>query len=299
MAYVDYNFKPDEKISDVASQFNTTVDDFMKMNNVQPPFPKYMKDLPSYAVDGDTVKIPYVLNGKSTFEDFTNDSQQSVGVVYENDSILTRSLRINRTNITQPKKSVYVPPNVKHTCPDCYITIDYMGSGSGTTWHFPCYPETVSDSNQASYNGISLLGSPEPIQMYSHSGPRSVSVSFTMHSDMCNDMQSSFANDINYIYDLTAAIEGCCYAKNTGVSAVRVVLTIGKNIHICGIISNVSTQYSGPLLDRTGTANADGSRNGTKNFMRYAVVTLGFSVTEVMGGGAPDFNYVSRQGGYR
>ena len=299
MAYVDYNFDSNEKLSDVATQFNTTVDDIMKLNNVQPPFPKYVRDLPTNVIENNVIKLPYVLNGKSTYEDFYNTAQNNVGVTYENTNVLTKSLRINRTNITQAKKSVYVPAGVKHTCPDCFITIDYQGSGSGTTWHFPCYPESVSDSNQASYNGISLLGSPEPIQMYSHSGPRSVSVSFTMHSDMCNDVSASFANDINYIYSLTAAIEGCCYAKNEGVSAVRVVLTIGKNIHICGIISNVSTTYSGPLLDRTGTANADGSRNSTKNFMRYAVVTLSFSVTEVMGGGAPDFNYVTRQGGYR
>ena len=41
MASTVYNFKHYEKLSDIASQYNTTIDEIMRINNVLPPFPVF------------------------------------------------------------------------------------------------------------------------------------------------------------------------------------------------------------------------------------------------------------------
>ena len=47
MASTVYNFKHYERLSDIASQFSTTIDEIMRINNVLPPFPVFVSQLPS------------------------------------------------------------------------------------------------------------------------------------------------------------------------------------------------------------------------------------------------------------
>ena len=152
--------------------------------------------------------------------------------------------------------------------------------------YFPCYPESVSDSNQASYSAESILGRSEPFQYYTGSGPRSVSIKFQMHTDM--------VDDINYVYTVADRVEACCYPRyGSGIAATKVRLHVGANIDITGIISNVSTDYSGPILDITGNTAID-----SMAVPRYAVVDIGFSVTEVTGN-PPSYSQISASGGRR
>ena len=55
MAYMDYDFQNYEKVADVASEFNTTVDEIMRVNNVTPPYPTYIRDLPKDVIRGGTM----------------------------------------------------------------------------------------------------------------------------------------------------------------------------------------------------------------------------------------------------
>ena len=301
MAYVEYKFKQHETLLDIALRFNVTIDEIMILNNVPPPFPKYVIDLPEYVIGDGFIKVPYRFNGSQSYEDFYIACERSTGIVYESSSSLLSSIMSARTSILPTGgggggsggwDSSYMIPA------PCYIILDY--NGEKKLWNFPCYPEQVSDSNQASYTPHSLLGSPEPIQVYQHSGPRTVQVSFNMHSDMVYKL-SGISGDIDYIYKLTSAIEACCYPKygESKISAIKVLLRIGENISIQGIISSVNTTYSGPILDTTGNETRSRIQHP-----KYAMINLSFGVTEVMGannnGEIPlNYNYVKQHGGNR
>ena len=86
-----------------------------------------------------------------------------------------------------------------------------------------------------------------------------------MHTDMCSD--------VGYIYRITKIVESACYPDyGNNIAATRCHLHIVNNIDITGIITNVSTQYSGPIImDEPGDQG------------EYAVIDLSFSVTEVTG----------------
>ena len=70
MAYVDYKYRPTDKIADVASEFNTTVEEIMRINNVQPPYPMYVAQLPNNVIGNGFLRTPFVTNGHQSFETF-------------------------------------------------------------------------------------------------------------------------------------------------------------------------------------------------------------------------------------
>ena len=293
MASMDYNFRKEEKIADVASQFNTTVDEIMKLNNVLPPYPKYVRDLPQYVIANGTIELPYVTTGKQTFESYYNSASVALGINYVDAEALEETVLYNASNryfaSTEFSEGNFVPGQFGT---DCYIHIHNRNIKKthfekGVRLWFPCYPESVSDNNQADYSAQTILGRSEPFQYYTGSGPRSVSVDFQMHSDMCDD--------ITYIYRLTDAIEACCYPEyGDVVSATKVTLHIANNINITGIINNVSTKYSGQILDM----QVDPNNNSPLREPKYSMVDLSFSVTEVTGN-PPSFTEIANKGGRR
>ena len=305
MAYMDYEFRNEDKIADVASQFNTTVSEIMKMNNVSPPYPVYVKDLPKNVIEHGTDKkryitVPFVTNGKQTFETYNAISYSNVGVYYNSPETLKRNMYVN-ANGPGTQTKVVTERNLKpgrHPV-NCYISAannsgyfsTYTDSIAGyAAMYFPCYPDSVSDSNQASYTPISILGRSEPFQYYTGSGPRTVSVKFALHSDMWDD--------IDYIYKLVAFIEACCYPRyGSAIAATKVIFHAAQNVHICGIMTGVNTEYSGPVLDME--PGPDGTYNGSDmRVPKYAQVDISFNITEVTGN-PPSFNDIVKQGGNR
>ena len=270
MASMDYEFRDHEKIADIASQFNTTVNDIMKINNVLPPYPKYVNDLPQDVIRNGTIELPYVTSGRQTFESYYNTASEVLGINYVDANAMEETQTYNASSrylSSSVFNDIELRPGRSHK--DCYISTSH-----GDFKWFPCYPESISDSNQASYNPVSILGRSEPFQYYTGSGPRTVSVKFQMHTDMCPD--------VNYIYTIADLVEACCYPNyGSGISAVKVTLHVTSNINITGIISSVSTDYSGPIIDD-----------------KYAVVDLGFSVTEVTGN-PPSYSDIKKKGGRR
>lgn len=281
MASLAYEFHGGEKVADIASQFNTTIDEIMRVNNVLPPYPQYVENLPPEIIRNGTVQIPYVANGRQTFESYYNTTEETIGLQYNNVENLNETLLENATNRFLGA-SAFASRSIK---PGRHNIDCYMSTPNGIIY-FPCYPESVSDSNQASYSSEAILGRSEPFQYYTGSGPRSVSVKFQMHTDMLDN--------IDYVYTVADRVEACCYPRyGSGVVATRVRLHVANNIDITGIISNVSTDYSGPLLDTTGRTDID-----TMDRPRYAVVDLSFSVTEVTGN-PPSYTEISVRGGRR
>lgn len=287
MASMAYEFRQHEKIADVASQFNTTVDTIMKLNNVQPPYPKYIEDLPSDVIENGTIELPYVANGRQTFESYYNTAAETIGVEYENVENLNETLLLNASDRYLSAKNfggsgTDVRPTGRSVI-DCFL---HIHNGVGETILFPCYPESVGDQNQASYSAVNILGRSEPFQYYTGSGPRTISVKFQMHVDM---------DSVDDIYQIASAVESCCYPNyGSGISAIKVTFQVGNSVRITGIITSVSTDYSGPILDMDPNSQNAGAMHDPK----YAVIDLSFSITEVTGN-PPSHAEIFSKGGRR
>lgn len=257
MAYTVYKFKDWERLADVASQYDTTIDEIMRINNVQPPYPQFISQLPDYIIWDGTLTVPVNTNGNQSFETYWNTAYESLGIEYVN---AKKMEEFQLSNLYDYKNEDYFFNYNRmpgRNVPYCWLSVGDPPNRSGFV--FPCAPESVSDSNQASYSSVNILGRSEPFQYYTGSGPRTVSVAFKMHTDMCSD--------VGYVYRITKIVESACYPDyGNNIAATRCHLHLVDNIDITGIITNVSTQYSGPIIDDM-----------------YAVIDLSFSVTEVTG----------------
>jgi hypothetical protein len=259
MAYTEYKFKQWERLSDVASQYDTTIDEIMRINNVQPPYPQLISQLPDYVIWNGYLTVPVNTNGNQSFETYWNTAYNSLGIEYVN---AKKMEEFELSNLYNYRNEDYFFNNTRmpgRNVPCCWITVGGVG------FVFPCAPESVSDSNQASYSSVNILGRSEPFQYYTGSGPRTVSTAFKMHTDMCDD--------VSYIYKITKIVESACYPDyGNNIAATRCHLHLVNNIDITGIITSVNTQYSGPIIMDEPWDEGE-----------YAVIDLSFSVTEVTG----------------
>lgn len=278
MAYTDYNYTTDDSFHDIAKEFGTTVSEIMKLNNISPPYVRKVGNLSPQTLKtlNGSLKVPCIATGNDSFESFNEISSSTVGLSYRTYEEFIKATKNVVANSRQSSSvstfGVTIPG--RHM-PDCYICVN------GTTMMFPCYPESVSDSNSANYYAQSILGRSEPIQIYQNSGPRSVSVAFKMHNEMVHN-DDSYIADYDYVPRLVRLIESACYPNyGSAVSAVRATLVVGKTIKISGIIQNVSTTWGGTIIDN-----------------KYQVVDINFSVTECTG--SPKSNgQIQSMGGYR
>lgn len=110
---------------------------------------------------------------------------------------------------------------------------------------FPVYPEEFSDAVRANYTTMpELIYQYEPWQLYTSSGPRSNTYTFTFHRDMwTGDHRDGKANE------LVRFCEANCYPEYNG-SAVNTALSslyVNGKLLIRGVITEVSKVWSGPL----------------------------------------------------
>lgn len=110
---------------------------------------------------------------------------------------------------------------------------------------FPVYPEEISDSRGASYTTLGdILYEYEPWNIYTNSGPRTGSYTFMFHRQMwTGDERDGKANE------LVRFCESCCYPdyRGSAVHTPTVKLFIEGKVFISGILTNVSTTWSGPI----------------------------------------------------
>lgn len=133
----------------------------------------------------------------------------------------------------------------------------------GTSIDFPVYPEEISDKRTASFDTMpDMLYQYEPWYTYKSSGPRSNSYRFTFHRDMwTGDHRDGKANE------LIRFCEAQCFPEFSGsnLTVPKVTLYVqGENL-ITGIVTEVSTNWSGPI--------------GLDGF--YLVCELEITITEV------------------
>lgn len=117
----------------------------------------------------------------------------------------------------------------------------------------------LSENTSASYDSISIRGRSNQIQGYDTSGPRTVSVSITLHDDYCKDgLEQTIANLKALCYP---AYEGyvdppVCYVKIT--KAIKGIFTVGSvgvsykppirdNMYVCADVSIDLTEAGEPM----------------------------------------------------
>lgn len=141
--------------------------------------------------------------------------------------------------------------------------VTLYSSISGTSIDIPVYPTEISDSRKANYTTMpDLLYQYEPWQIYQSSGPRINTYKFFLHRDMwTGNHADGKANE------LIRFCEANLYPEYNGSSVNTATVTLyvhGKSL-ISGILTDVSVDYEGPILN-------DGF---------YAAFTLSLSITEV------------------
>lgn len=132
----------------------------------------------------------------------------------------------------------------------------------------PVDPDAISDSMSASFASNTPLSRSAPIFSYQNSGPRTVSVNFTLHRDICNEY-----NNLGYdcvdalIMNLDQMVLPDYNSAGKIVNPPVVSLKLRDDIFIKGIVSACSHTFQLPIVEYFG-----------KN--KYALVGLNFSVTE-------------------
>lgn len=123
--------------------------------------------------------------------------------------------------------------------------ITLYSSLTGTQVDFPVYPEEISDGRHANYETMpDLIYQYEPWQLYTSSGPRNVTYKFDFHRDMwTGDHRDGKANE------LIRFCEAQCYPEYKGsfVNTSTCTLYVSGKSLITGILTEVSTDWSGPL----------------------------------------------------
>ena len=235
MAFLDYKCDGSETLKSLSDYYNVSIQQIALVNNIREPW-----DENTPMISGQNLVIPELYNGNSTFENDTNTMSDTFNMYDFNTKTQEqiRSAFRNAVGFASQGK--------------CFL---FSNAGSCV---FPCYPESYSDSHQASMASQTPLGRSEPFLIYQNSGPRTVNVSFRMDREMTH---------ITDIGSVVGTVQSMCYpASGSGTIIPRVTLVIGSNCSITGVIQNVNTNWSDTII-----AN------------QYMVVTLDFSVTECTG----------------
>ena len=123
------------------------------------------------------------------------------------------------------------------------VTIHFTLDNSD--YDFPVYPTELSDGAKASYTQMpELLYQYEPWQLYTSSGPRSLTFNFHFHRDMwTGDHRDGKA------YALIQACRAACYPdyKGSSVNTTLATMYISGNSVITGVITDVGVDWSGPI----------------------------------------------------
>ena len=160
-----------------------------------------------------------------------------------------------QANIKRVNTKAYAPSKTNISC----FIINLL---TGTSVTFECEPDDITDSNGTSYAPTDIHGRSSPYQGYSGSGPRTISFTVELHSDLC---PQGLQNTINYLKALTYPQYG------GGVLQPPVAyFHIGYMISCRCIVNNVDITFQKPIRDHF-----------------YIHCQASISLTEVRDGDAP------------
>lgn len=162
--------------------------------------------------------------------------------------------------------------------------------GVGKFIILPTYPESITDTMQASFNSTAPLARSAPIFTYSHSGPRTIQVTLKFHREMMTQINYGVSNlnvevGDDYVDTIIKLLQTMAVPKYAAaekmVNPPLIALRFGNEIYIKGIVEGgVTVSYDLPLLENN----------------KYAQVSVSFTVSEV---DPYDAEGVAQQGSFR
>lgn len=180
------------------------------------------------------------------------------------------------SNYNQVKDS-YTSKKLK--LPNCYIYLYHTDE----YFLIPQYPDTISDTMDSSFSSQNALSRTSPVFSYNNSGPRSVQVSFKLHRDLMNEINTAGSNvkfnqgnDIiyeigdDYIDVLIKKLQAVALprydASSKLVTPPQVAVRFGEDVFIKGVVASggVTVAYDLPILSNN----------------KYAQVSISFTVSE-------------------
>lgn len=132
-------------------------------------------------------------------------------------------------------------------------------------YNIPSTPETLPNSYQANFSFETIMNRTAPKAIYSGSGPRTLQVSLTLHSQLFE-----LDNSGESVNDLINALIASAYPKfdfeNSKIEPPKILLKFGNCCTIRGVINGqVNVTWKGPWL-----------KDGT-----MAVAEISFSIQEL------------------
>lgn len=166
-----------------------------------------------------------------------NDNSNSLaqlandGINYNNQNRYNRSYNLGSQNIVPALGNI-----------NCHVHILKNGSDLGL-YYLPVYPQEVSETNSGEFNSVSTLGRSVSGQVYNTSS-RQLSLSLQLHEELV-------PGNLDYIHKLVAVLESACYPEysNGIVETPEIVLVIGDQFRVRGILTSCSSTWSTPIID--------------------------------------------------
>jgi hypothetical protein len=108
--------------------------------------------------------------------------------------------------------------------------------------YLPVFPQEFSDNNQSQFAATNILGRSVQYQTY-NSSSRTFNFSLNLHEELCDDY--------TYIHTLAGVLQSACYPNyiEGRVDPIEIMLVIGSQIQIRGILNSVGESWSGPVID--------------------------------------------------
>lgn len=157
---------------------------------------------------------------------------------------------------------------------DNYIYISHLDNDY-KFWRIPVTPDEITDNMDSNFGSVNALGRSAPVYTYSHSGPRSMTVTINLHRDLMDDVNQGWSNaklgyGEDYIDNLVKALQAISLPKynlsNKAVEPPLVAIRFSNDIFIKGVVNgSISVTYSGPILSNN----------------KRAAIKISFSIYEV------------------
>jgi hypothetical protein len=171
---------------------------------------------------------------------------------------------------------------INRLLPDCYLYISHLDEPY-QYWMLPGYPDTLTDSMNASFKESTALGRSAPVYTFSNSGPRTVSIQLEFHRDMFEEINNfryplddkgnptgPFADGDDMADKFIKAVQAIAVPKynlsNKAIEPPLVAVRFGREVFIKGVVSSqVQVTYKKPILSNE----------------KYAIVGISFTISEV------------------
>lgn len=128
---------------------------------------------------------------------------------------------------------------------ECWMIVNHTGTGSDPSdniFALPCYPESISESQDANWVTQAPLGRSSPLSTFTGTGYRTFGLSLKLHREMCNDEA--------YIDRILSEMRKSVYPKYTKTGMLPPITTFQFGQFRCkGYVTSINYNWQKPIID--------------------------------------------------